>query len=93
MCPNGFVTDEVVGINGHPVISVNGHTFSDRKSNNTNFALLVKNSFTQPFNQPNLYGAYVTGLANLLSGGVLVQRLGDLLAGRRSTAERIKAVK
>ncbi|MEK7528101.1 MAG: FAD-dependent protein [Patescibacteria group bacterium] len=91
MCPNGFVTDEVVGINGHPVISVNGHTFSDRKSNNTNFALLVKNSFTQPFNQPNLYGAYVTGLANLLSGGVLVQRLGDLLAGRRSTAERIKS--
>lgn len=90
MCPNGFVTSEKIAVGDKTVFSANGHSFSDRKSNNTNFALLVRNNFTVPFKEPNLYGTYVTGLSNLLSGGVLVQKLGDLLAGRRSTPERIK---
>ena len=89
MCPNGFVTVE--NIDGERRMkSVNGHSFQNRKSENTNFALLVKTDFTYPFTEPNLYGAYITGLANLLSGGILVQRIGDLLAGRRSTLQRIK---
>jgi len=90
MCPNGFVARERVNVGGSSIISANGHSFSDRKSENTNFAILVRSNFTAPFKEPNLYGTYVTGLSNLISSGVLVQRLGDLLAGRRSTPERIK---
>lgn len=90
MCPNGFVTRERINVGSSSIISANGHSFSDRKSENTNFAILVRSNFTAPFKEPNLYGTYVTGLSNLISNGVLVQRLGDLLAGRRSTPERIK---
>lgn len=90
MCPNGFVTREEINVGDTTIFSANGHSFSDLKSNNTNFALLVRSNFTIPFKEPNLYGTYVTGLANLLSSGVLVQRLGDLLAGRRSTPEKIR---
>ena len=89
MCPNGWVTVENTD-GENRVKSVNGHSFENKKSENTNFALLVTNSFTYPFKEPNLYGAYIARLANLISGGVLVQRLGDLLAGRRSTSKRIR---
>ncbi len=69
--------------------TVNGHSYANRRTNNTNFALLVSTSFTEPFDEPILYGRYIAGLANLLGRGVLVQRLGDLRQGRRSTHERI----
>lgn len=70
--------------------TVNGHSYTDRRTDNTNFALLVSSTFTEPFNEPISYGRYIAGLANFLGNGVIVQRLGDLLAGRRSTAERIE---
>lgn len=89
MCPNGWVTVENVNCDLN-IKSVNGFSNRKKKSANTNFALLVKTNFTHPFREPNRYGAYVAGLANLLSGGILIQKLGDLLAGRRSTVERIK---
>ncbi|MDI6889992.1 MAG: NAD(P)/FAD-dependent oxidoreductase [Thermodesulfovibrionales bacterium] len=69
--------------------TVNGHSYANRKTNNTNFALLVSTSFTEPFDEPILYGRYIAELANLLGKGVIVQRLGDLKQGRRSTYERI----
>jgi uncharacterized FAD-dependent dehydrogenase len=69
--------------------TVNGHSHSDRKSENTNFALLVSTVFTEPFDEPILYGRYIAGLANMLGKGVLLQRLGDLRLGRRSTPARI----
>jgi hypothetical protein len=69
--------------------TVNGHSYAHMKSNNTNFALLVSTFFTEPFDEPILYGRYIAGLANLLGNGVIVQRLGDLQQGRRSTHERI----
>lgn len=70
--------------------TVNGHSYAKRKSENTNFALLVSSGFTEPFEEPIAYGRYIAGLANMLGNGVIVQRLGDLRAGRRSTADRIK---
>jgi uncharacterized FAD-dependent dehydrogenase len=69
--------------------TVNGHSYTHRRTNNTNFALLVSTVFTEPFNEPISYGAYIARLANFLGQGVIVQRLGDLHAGRRSTHERI----
>jgi uncharacterized FAD-dependent dehydrogenase len=69
--------------------TVNGHSYAHMKSDNTNFALLVSTFFTEPFDEPILYGRYIAGLANLLGNGVIVQRLGDLQQGRRSTRERI----
>jgi len=72
-------------------VTVNGHSYAGRKSGNTNFALLVSTDFTRPFHEPIAYGKYLAKLANLLGGGVLVQRLGDLLEGHRSTPERIAA--
>ncbi len=86
MCPYGFVAVE----NYRGLITVNGHSYANRKSNNTNFALLVTETFTEPFNDPLKYGQSISQLANLLGGTVLVQRLGDLKAGRRSTPERIE---
>jgi len=73
-----------------PVITVNGHSYANRKTDNTNFALLVSTSFTEPFREPIAYGKDVARLANLLGEGVLVQRLGDLLEGHRSTPNRIE---
>lgn len=70
--------------------TVNGHSFSVKKSENTNFALLVSTTFTEPFHEANAYGEYIARLANLLGEGIIVQRLGDLQHGRRSTTERIK---
>ena len=70
--------------------TVNGHSFSTKKSDNTNFAILASTTFTEPFHEPIAYGQYIAKLANILSEGILVQRLGDLLQGKRSTLERIK---
>ncbi|MGD9115611.1 MAG: NAD(P)/FAD-dependent oxidoreductase [Dehalococcoidia bacterium] len=89
MCPGGEVIMESTG-GRDPVITVNGHSYAERKTENTNFALLVSTAFTKPFNQPIAYGRYLARLANILSGGVLLQRLGDLMEGRRSTPERIE---
>ncbi len=88
MCPGGEVTMEHTG-GEDAVITVNGHSYAERKTDNTNFALLISTTFTEPFREPNAYGRYIARLANLLGGGVIVQRLGDLLAGRRSTPERL----
>jgi hypothetical protein len=86
MCPYG----EVVTENNAGLMTVNGHSYAERRTENTNFALLVSKNFTEPFKEPILYGKYVAGLANLLGGGVIVQRLGDLINGRRTTAERLR---
>lgn len=83
--PYGEVITESYG----SVISVNGQSYAERKTENTNFAILVSTSFTYPFREPIAYGEYIARLANLLSGGVIIQRLGDLELGRRSTEERI----
>jgi len=88
MCPAGEVISESTG-GDDAVITVNGHSYAERKSENTNFALLVSTTFTKPFRESIAYGKYLARLANLLSGGVLVQRLGDLKRGRRSTPARI----
>lgn len=89
MCPGGEVAVESTG-GDDPVITVNGHSYADRSTNNTNFALLVSTNFTRPFHEPIAYGKYIARLANILSGGVLVQRLGDLMKGQRSTQTRIE---
>ncbi len=86
MCPYGEVVME--SVNG--LLTVNGQSYAGHRTENTNFALLVSTRFTRPFDAPITYGRHVAGLANLLSGGILVQRLGDLSAGRRSTEERLK---
>jgi uncharacterized FAD-dependent dehydrogenase len=83
--PYGEVTTE--SYDG--VLTVNGGSYAERRTDNTNFAILVSTSFTEPFKEPIAYGKYIARLSNLLSGGVMVQRLGDLVAGRRSTPERI----
>lgn len=75
--------------NTRGIVTVNGHSYADSKSQNTNFALLVSQEFTEPFDEPISYGRYIASLANMLSGGVIVQRYGDLKRGRRSTPERI----
>ena len=84
--PHGFVIAE--SHNG--IITVNGQSYANKRSDNTNFALLVSTTFTKPFRDPIAYGKYLARLANLLSGGIIIQRLGDLITGRRSTEERIK---
>ena len=89
MCPAGEVTMESTG-GSDPVTTVNGHSYAERKTGNTNFALLVSTTFTEPFRDPIAYGRYLARLANILSSGVIVQRFGDLIEGRRSTKERIE---
>ena len=86
MNPYGFVVAE----NNDGLQTVNGHSFAHKKSANTNFALLVSKQFTKPFNEPIAYGKSIASLANMLGGGPIVQRLGDLLAGRRTTEERLR---
>ena len=86
MNPNGVVVTE----NYDGLVTVNGHSYAESKSENTNFAILVSKSFTKPFREPVRYGKYIASLANMLGEGVIVQRLGDLLMGRRSTPERIQ---
>lgn len=84
--PHGEVIAEVY----EDIITVNGHSYEDKKTDNTNFAILVSTKFTEPFEDPIAYGKYIARLANIIGGGVIVQRLGDLLRGRRSTKDRIK---
>jgi len=86
-CMNPY--GEVVLEQSDDIITVNGHSYADRKSDNTNFALLVSSTFTEPFHDPIRYGKYIASLANMLGKGAIIQRLGDLLAGRRSTEKRI----
>ena len=80
---------EVITESYNEIVTVNGQSFAEKKTKNTNFALLVSTKFTEPFREPIAYGKYIARLANLLGGGIIVQRLGDLEAGRRSTEERI----
>jgi len=85
VCPRG----EVITESYEGIITVNGQSYSQRKTDNTNFAILVSTRFTEPFREPIAYGKYIARLTNLLSGGIIIQRLGDLEVGRRSTEERI----
>lgn len=87
MNPYGYVVTE----NVDGLITVNGHSYTDPalRSENTNFALLVSNRFTQPFNQPYRYGRHIASLSNMLGGGVLVQRFGDLIKGVRTNDHRL----
>lgn len=88
MNPNGHVVAE----NTDGIITVNGHSYADPalQSNNTNFALLVSNKFTEPFREPHQYGKRIASFSNMLGGGVLVQRFGDLIKGRRTNERRMK---
>ncbi|MEK7203901.1 MAG: FAD-dependent oxidoreductase [candidate division NC10 bacterium] len=86
MCPYGEVIREDLG----GLFTVNGHSYAHRKTSNTNFALLVSKTFTEPFREPIAYGQHIARLANMLGGEVIVQRLGDLRQGRRSTPTRIE---
>ncbi len=88
MNPNGIVVTE----NTNGIITVNGHSFEDprRKTENTNFALLVSKHFSEPFKDSNGYGESIARLGNMLGGSVIVQRFGDLERGRRSTPGRIE---
>ena len=87
MNPNGWVVNE----NTNGIVTVNGHSFDDpaKNSDNTNFALLVSKHFSEPFKDSNGYGESIARLSNMLGGGVIVQRFGDLERGRRSTESRI----
>lgn len=87
MNPYGHVVME----NVEGCITVNGHSYSDPalRSDNTNFALLVSNRFTEPFNEPYQYGKRIASLSNMLGGGVLVQRFGDLVKGVRTNEHRL----
>lgn len=88
-CMNPY--GHVVAENVEGIHTVNGHSYSDPRlrSENTNFALLVSNHFTQPFDQPYRYGKHIASLSNMLAGGVLVQRFGDLIRGVRSNEHRM----
>ncbi len=83
--PYGMVVKE----NLNKIWTVNGHSYAERRTANTNFAILVSTFFTEPFDEPISYGMYIAGLANFIGGGVMIQRLGDLRMGRRSTPDRI----
>lgn len=88
MNPRGAVVTE----NTNGIITVNGHSYEDpaKKTNNTNFALLVAKHFSEPFKDSNGYGESIAKLSNMLGGGVIVQRFGDLIRGQRSTLSRIE---
>ena len=88
MNPNGWVVNE----NTNGIVTVNGHSYDDPalSSKNTNFALLVSKHFSDPFHDSNGYGESIARLSNMLGGGVIVQRFGDLERGRRSTVRRIE---
>ena len=88
-CMNPF--GQVVTENTDDIITVNGHSYSDPtlQSNNTNFALLVSSYFTEPFKEPYQYGKHIAALSNMLGGGVIVQRYGDLINGRRTNEHRL----
>ena len=87
MNPRGAVVNE----NTNGIITVNGHSYEDpsKQTQNTNFALLVAKHFSEPFKYSNSYGESIARLSNMLGGGVIVQRFGDLIRGQRSTSKRI----
>ncbi|MGI6042445.1 MAG: NAD(P)/FAD-dependent oxidoreductase [Candidatus Alectryocaccobium sp.] len=87
MNPKGAVVAE----NTNGIVTVNGHSYEDpsKLTDNTNFALLVSKHFTEPFKDSNGYGESIAKLSNMLGGGVIIQRFGDLIRGQRSTAKRI----
>ncbi len=87
MNPHGVVVNE----NTNGIVTVNGHSYEDpaRHTENTNFALLVSKHFSEPFKDSNGYGESIARLSNMLGGGVMIQRFGDLVRGRRSTERRI----
>ena len=87
MNPRGAVVNE----NTNGIVTVNGHSYEDasRQTGNTNFALLVAKHFSEPFKDSNGYGESIARLSNMLGGGVIVQRFGDLIRGQRSTEKRI----
>jgi uncharacterized FAD-dependent dehydrogenase len=89
-CMNPY--GEVVTENTNGIVTVNGHSYADPslRTANTNFALLVSNKFTEPFKNSNEYGESIARLSNMLGGGVLLQRFGDLIKGRRSSAKRME---
>lgn len=85
--PGGFVSSEYYD---NDLAVVNGHSYKDLKSDNTNFALLVSQKFTEPFNAPIEYGKHIASLANMLTNNhIMVQRFGDIIRGRRTTKERL----
>ncbi len=88
MNPRGKVVTE----NTNGIVTVNGHSYEDpeRQTENTNFALLVSKHFTEPFNDSNSYGESIAKLSNMLGGGVIVQRFGDLIRGQRTTEKRLE---
>lgn len=88
MNPRGIVVNE----NTNGIVTVNGHSYEDpeKQTDNTNFALLVSKHFSEPFKDSNGYGESIARLSNMLGGGVIVQRFGDLVSGRRSTPKRIE---
>ncbi len=88
MNPYGIVVNE----NTNGIVTVNGHSYEgvEKRTENTNFALLVAKHFSEPFKDSNGYGESIARLSNMLGGGVIVQRFGDLIRGRRSTANRIE---
>ena len=88
MNPRGVVVNE----NTNGIVTVNGHSYEgeDKKTDNTNFALLVAKHFSEPFKDSNGYGESIARLSNMLGGGIIVQRFGDLVRGRRSTTSRIE---
>ena len=93
MNPGGIVSEEHYDTPNGGIAVVNGHSYAeeDRLTDNTNFAMLVSTRFTEPFRQPIEYGRYIAQLGNMLTGGgIMVQRLGDLLLGRRTDAGRLK---
>ncbi|MDD6482368.1 MAG: FAD-dependent oxidoreductase [Lachnospiraceae bacterium] len=87
MNPYGIVVNE----NTNGIVTVNGHSYDspELRTENTNFALLVAKHFSEPFKDSNGYGESIARLSNMLGGGVIVQRFGDLVRGRRSNAKRI----
>ena len=87
MNPRGVVVNE----NTNGIVTVNGHSYEDpeKKTENTNFALLVAKHFSEPFKDSNGYGESIARLSNMLGGGVIAQRFGDLIRGRRSTPNRM----
>ncbi len=87
MNPYGIVVNE----NTNGIVTANGHSYEDQnmRTENTNFALLVAKHFSEPFKDSNGYGESIARLSNMLGGGVIVQRFGDLVRGRRSTEKRI----
>lgn len=80
--PGGFVSQENYD---NDLAVVNGHSYKELKSNNTNVAILCSHNFSEPFNQPIAYAQKVGELTNMLGAGhILVQRFGDILDGKRT---------